>query len=197
MLTLRRPTSAALAALVESNRRLPLSYREGLLHRESTEHHWFVDRHREIVGNGHTDFASACEALRQWEQFRRSWAVAAQPPAPIKTGETVGYSARALGVWWSYCCRIIDTFESHEDSMSRFGFDYGTTRGHAERGEERFVIDFDHTTGCVTIELFAMSRPGRWFMWFGLPLGRRLQAKFRREIGGTIRAFIAKQASTT
>lgn len=83
MITLRRPTEAALAALVEADRSKPLSYREGLLHRVATERGWFVDRHRKTVGHGVAEFDAACEALRQWEQFRRRWAIAAQPPAPI------------------------------------------------------------------------------------------------------------------
>ncbi len=192
MLTLRRPTEGALAALVESNRSKPLLYRQGLLNRSPQERRWFVDRHRETVGSGLADFEGACEALRQWAQFHRPWTIAAQPLAPLRIGETVGYSARALGIWWSYSCRIVDTFDSHDDTRSQFGFDYGTVRGHPECGEERFLVAIDHASGQVWFELFAMSRPGRWFMWFGLPLGRRMQASFRRGAAATLREFIAR-----
>lgn len=192
MLTLHRPTESALAALVAADRSQPLSYREGLLNRVGQERGWFVDRHRESVGNGATEFEAACEALRQWSQFRRPWAIAAQPPAPIRVGETVGYSARALGLWWSYTCRIVDTFDSTSDAASSFGFDYGTTRGHAERGEERMLVTLNRGSGEVAFELFAMSRPGRWFMWFGLPFGRRMQNRFRDGAAATLREFIAQ-----
>lgn len=192
MITLRRPTEVALATLVEANRAKALSYREGLLNRASTERGWFVDRHRETVGHGVADFEGACEALRQWEQFHRPWTIAAQPPAPIRIGETVGYSARALGVWWSYTCRIIDTSDSSSGTLSLFGFDYGTISGHAECGEERMLVTLDRASGQVWFELFAMSRPGRWFMWFGLPFGRRMQARFRLGAAATFREFIAQ-----
>lgn len=193
MLTLRRPSKAALTALVVADRAKPFSYREGLLHRVATERRWFVDRHRETVGQGTADFEAACDALRQWQQFRHPWAIAASPPAPIRIGETVGYSARALGLWWSYTCRIIDVIDTHDDATSQFGFDYGTLHGHAESGEERMLVTIDHATGQVWFELFAMSRPGRWFMWFGLPFGRRMQARFRRGAAATFRSFIANQ----
>ena len=192
MLTLRRPTQSALAAMIEFNRSKPLSYREGLLNRVSEERWWFVDRHRETVGHGVADFEDACEALRQWAQFCRPWALPAQPPAPIRIGETVGYSARGLGIWWSYCCRIVDTFDTRDADTWRFGFDYGTIRGHPERGEERFVVTHNPASGQVWLELFAMSRPGRWFMWFGLPFGRRMQARFRRGAAVTFRDFIVQ-----
>ena len=192
MLTLRRPTESVLAALVESDRSQPLSYREGLLNRSDEERYWFVDRHRETVGHGVADFEGACAALRQWAQFRRPWAIAAQPPAPIRIAETVGYSARALGLWWSYTCRIVDTFDSVGDATSVFGFDYGTIRGHAERGEERMLVTLDRASGQVWFELFAMSRPGRWFMWCGLPFGRRMQARFRSGAAATFREFIGQ-----
>ena len=194
MITLRRPTEAALAALVEANRSKPLSYCEGLLKRVSTERGWFVDRHRETVGHGVAEFAAACEALRQWQQFNRPWAIAAQPSAPLRVGETVGYSARALGLWWSYTCRIIETIERTDDKTWEFGFDYGTIRGHAECGEERMLVTLDRASGQVWFELFAMSRPGRWFMWCGLPFGRRMQARFRHGAAATFREFIATQA---
>jgi uncharacterized protein (UPF0548 family) len=197
VLTLRRPSKDALAALVESDRRKPLSYGEGLLNRVSEERGWFIDRHRETVGHGVTDFEGACEALRQWAQFHRSWAIAAQPPAPIRIGETVGYSARALGLWWSYTCRIVDTFDRTGNATSVFGFDYGTIRGHAERGEERMLVTLDRASGQVWFELFAMSRPGRWFMWFGLPFGRKMQARFRNGAAATFRKFIANQRPST
>ncbi len=199
MLTLQRPSPADLAAMVERHRSRPLSCPPGLLQREGVARHWFVDRHREVVGHGAADFAAACDALRAWAKFRQSWTVPALPLAPIRVGETVGYGARALGVWWSYCCRILavidDTVEHAEGSERHFGFDYGTLRGHAERGEERFLVTLA-ADGTVTFELFAMSRPGRWFTWCGLPLARRAQARFRPGAAAAVRQFVAAQRAT-
>ncbi|MGB8861687.1 MAG: DUF1990 domain-containing protein [Ilumatobacteraceae bacterium] len=192
MLTLHRPSPTALAEMVERHRETPLSYRPGLLARVGSERRWFVDRHREVVGHGPADFEAACDALRTWAKFRQPWTMPALPLASIRTGETVGYSARVLGVWWSYCCRIVTTIdETTSDGQQRFGLDYGTVRGHAERGEERFLVTLD-ADGAVTFELFAMSRPGRWFTWCGLPLARMAQAKFRPGAATAVRDVVTR-----
>ncbi|CAN0378862.1 unnamed protein product [Phaeothamnion confervicola] len=193
MLTLRRPTDEALAALVERMRTVPYNYETGLLRREATLRRWFIDRHREVIGHGEADFAAACDAMRDWDMFREPWTRPAIPLAALRAGETVGYSARQLGVWWSYCCRIIAVIDEQDaDGTRRFGFDYGTLRAHAERGEERFLVKLDGTTGEVTYELFAISRPGRWFIWIGLPLARRAQAQFRPGSSAAMRAFVVR-----
>lgn len=187
MLTLHQPDETALAALVARDHDAPLSYTAGLLQLVDSERWWFVDRHSEVVGHGTADFELAKEALRQWTQFRMPWTVPALPVATLAVGSTAGYSARAVGVWWSYCCQILSTI----DEPNQFGFVYGTVRGHAERGEERFLVAHDAATDEVTYQLFAMSRPGRWFTWCGLPVGRLTQAKFRRGSSEAVRAFIA------
>ena len=191
MLTLHQPDESALAALVARDHDAPLSYTAGLLERVDSERGWFVDRHRAVVGYGAPDFELAKEALRQWTQFRMPWTVPAHPLATITVGATAGYSARAAGLWWSYCCQILETIEDTHDGQQRFGFVYGTVRGHAERGEERFLVTHDPATDEVTYQLFAMSRPGRWFTWCGVPIGRRTQAKFRRGSTAAMQAFVA------
>lgn len=195
MLTLHRPSPAALAQMVEDHRDAPLTYRAGLLTRVGGERGWFVDRHREVVGHGAADFDAACDALRSWAKFRQPWTMPALPLAPIQVGETVGYSARVLGVWWSYCCRILATIdETFSGGERRFGLDYGTLHGHAERGEERFLVTLA-ADGTVTFELFAMSRPGRWFTWCGLPLARMAQAKFRPGAAAAVRDYVTMTAA--
>lgn len=191
MLTLHRPDETALAALVVRSREHPLSYPAGLLDRVESEHYWFVDRHREIIGHGAADFERAKGALGQWTQFNQPWTAPARPLADIDVDVTAGYTAKAVGLWWSYCCHILQVIDDADESEQRFGFVYGTVRGHAERGEERFLVTHDLTTGDVTYQLFAMSRPGRWFTWCGLPIGRLTQAKFRRGSSAAMRAFIA------
>lgn len=206
MLTLHRPSPTELTAMVDGHRATPFSYRPGLLGRVADERGWFVDRHREVVGHGDADFEAACDALRSWAKFRQPWTMPALPLAQIRVGETVGYSARVLGVWWSYCCRIVATIDDTVDEdgiwatddghVRRFGLDYGTVRGHAERGEERFLVTLD-ADGTVAFELFAMSRPGRWFTWCGLPLARMAQRTFRPGAAAAVRAFVASASSAT
>lgn len=213
MLTLTEPSSARLAAMVERARSAALHDPPGHLHRVEAwlagqaqpfdadgdwttrwrdgGRRWYVDRHTEIVGHGEADFERACDSLRAWAKFRQPWTRPAMPLAPIETGATVGYSARFLGVWWSYCCRIIDVFDRVEpDGRRRFGLDYATLRGHAERGEERFAVTFDPGSGEVRFTLFAVSRPGRWYTIAGRPLARAAQRKFRPGATAAVAAFV-------
>ncbi len=44
--------------------------------------------------------------------------------------------------------------------------------------------------GDVRFSLFAISRPGRWFTWIGLPLARRAQGRFRAGAGDAMRAAV-------
>lgn len=177
-MSLRRPNQAVLAELVVAGRGSPLSVSPGLLARGGRG--WFLDVHTVEVGRGATDFEVAKHAIAQWVKFRQPWTTPAIPLAPIEPGVTVGYAARVWGVWWSCCCRIVDVIDERStDGGDRFGFTYATIAGHPERGEERFLVTLDATTGSVTFEIVAMSRPGRWFVWLGLPIARRAQARFR------------------
>jgi uncharacterized protein (UPF0548 family) len=180
-----------LAATVERHRQAPLNVDAGLLARADQSRRWFVDRADVSVGHGAADFDAACGSLRAWAQFPRGWTMMAAPLAPLEPGATVGYSARALGIWWSYCCRISAVIDQADpDGTRRFGFEYSTLRGHAERGEERFLVTMT-PDGDVRFSLFAVSRPGRWFTWIGLPFTRRAQARFRADAPAAVRAAVA------
>ena len=49
--------------------------------------------------------------------------------------------------------------------MKRFGFGYGTLPRHAERGEERFSVEWYREDGCVYYDVFAFSRPKHPLAW--------------------------------
>jgi uncharacterized protein (UPF0548 family) len=190
MISLTRPSIEQLCAMVETQRSTPFNYEPGLLDRTDSLRRWFVDRHDEVVGHGEADFLAGCHALRTWAMFRQPWTQPALPFAALDAGETVGYTARASSVWWSCCCRIVATIdETDVDGTRRFGFDYGTLRGHPARGEERFLVALT-PDGDVHFALFAVSRPGRWFTWVGLPLTRRAQARFRPGAAAAVREAI-------
>jgi uncharacterized protein (UPF0548 family) len=177
--TLHRPASETLADLADEWRGRPLSYEVGLLDRPLDRRRWFRDRAATVVGQGDEDFAAACDAIRGWVKFQQTWTVAARPLAPIETGAIVGYSARVVGLWWSYCCEILEVIDDETTGVRRFGFVYGTLRGHAERGEESFIVTHDRATDEVRFAITAASRPGRWFTWCGLPVARWAQTRFR------------------
>lgn len=65
-----------------------------------------------------------------------------------------------------------------DGSIQRFGFAYGTTATHAERGEERFLIEWDRVTDSVSYDILAFSRPQTWFVRLGYPVARIYQSRF-------------------
>jgi uncharacterized protein (UPF0548 family) len=73
--------------------------------------------------------------------------------------------------------RIVETV----DTPTRFGFLYATTPMHVEQGAERFLLEFNPTTGEVLYVLEAISRPRHLFARLGWPLSRHFQHQFVRE----------------
>jgi uncharacterized protein (UPF0548 family) len=71
-----------------------------------------------------------------------------------------------------------------------FGFLYSTTELHVERGEERFLLEFDASTGHVWYELEAVSHPRQILARLGFPLTRAFQHRFARDSERRIREFI-------
>ena len=64
--------------------------------------------------------------------------------------------------------------------VERFGFAYGTLPGHAERGEERFSVEYHAENDSVWYDLFAFSRPGP-LARLAYPFARSLQKRFARD----------------
>jgi uncharacterized protein (UPF0548 family) len=196
MMWLTKPTPDDIERLAHRLDLLPLSYEAGLLERVDDERKlprdlrgWFVDRFEAEIGHGDHDFAAARDALRRWQQFERGWLVLADDPVPIQEGAVVAYAAQVLGTWWGYGCRILRVI----DEPTRFGFVYGTIQGHAERGEELFLVQHN-PDDTVTYSLFAMSRPGRWFSWPGMPIARHAQGRFRPTSADAMRRAVAAAA---
>lgn len=180
MLTRRLPSADRMDSLVEREGATPLTYPVGLT-QGPRPRRWFVEDVDAILGVGLTAYDAACTALRAWEHTDLGWFVTHQPDAtPITEGQVVASSTRALGCWWSYCCRIVTVIdETDQDGRRRFGYVYGTIGRHAERGEEEVLVTFDPTTAEVHGSILAISRPGRWFTWAGLPFARRTQVRFK------------------
>ena len=96
------------------------------------------------------------------------------PKTPIVAGNNVALVAEHLGIYSLNFCRIVYVL----DEPDRFGFAYGTLRQHAESGEERFTVEYHTDTGEVWYDIYAFSRPGNFFVWFGYPYARYRQGQF-------------------
>ena len=77
-------------------------------------------------------------------------------------------------------CRIVYVVDE-EGPVTRFGFANGTLPGHAEAGEERFLVEWDRASGEVGYDILAFSRPHSFLARLGYPYVRRVQRRFGRE----------------
>ena len=128
------------------------------------------------LGVGDDTFARAREQIRQWAFVPEGWIDFFPPGAPLELGTPICVVARALGLYVMGVNHIVYVI----DEPTRFGFGYGTTLRHVERGEERFLIEMDDE-GVVTFDIFSYSRPGHVLAWMGYPVTRSLQRRFVRE----------------
>jgi uncharacterized protein (UPF0548 family) len=172
-----RPTPAEVQAYRTAQQALPFSYpsigatRDG----EPTPRGFDRDRNRHRLGAGEAAFAAACAAIRAWQMFPPPLATIEPAGIPIAEGEVAAVVVRVFGVWFLNAARIVYVI----DEPRRFGFAYGTLPGHAERGEERFLVEW-LADDSVWYDLDALSRPRYWAARLAYPLTRRIQRRFVR-----------------
>lgn|SRR5512140_348655 len=177
MWQLRRPSVEQVQRFREAQNSLPYSYPGVGATRDGgpTPAGYDRDRNRHRLGAGEAAFAAAREAIRAWHMFPPPLAEIEPAGIPIAEGEVAGVLLRTFGVWFLCSARIVYVI----NEPRRFGFAYGTLPGHAERGEERFLVEW-LADDSVWYDLDAFSRPRYWLARLGYPLARRLQRRFVR-----------------
>jgi uncharacterized protein (UPF0548 family) len=177
MKSLRRPSDAFMRAFLASQAKLDFTYAAVGASATVPPAGYFVDHTRIKLGEGEAVFQAAKAALAAWEQFKLGWVEAWPPDAPIKVGEPVGIVARRLGVWWLNACRIVYVMDE-DGPITRYGFANGTLPDHAGTGEERFLIEWNRSTGEVSYDILAFSRPHHCLSRVGYRYMRRVQKRF-------------------
>lgn len=191
MFAVRRPSDAALAAVLERVRDAPLTYPSpgmtaaaaGVAPGEGDglpagagaadpPAGFHAVRAERAVGSGDRAWAAACDALRTWQLHRRQGFRVA-PAAPALTPGTAVVSAIPLAgpVHVLAACRVVWTV----DRPDRFGFAYGTLPVHPASGEEAFVVERT-AGGEVRGIVAAHSRLRHPLVRLGGPIARRQQA---------------------
>jgi uncharacterized protein (UPF0548 family) len=140
---------------------------------------WTIDHNRIQLGAGQAVFESACDGLRRWRHFPRPLTEIHPADTPLEVGRTVVILARTFGLWSLNAARIVYVIEE-AGPVRRFGFAYGTLSGHAESGEERFLVEWLEDDS-VWYDLLAFSKPHSWLARLAYPLTRRVQKRFARE----------------
>jgi uncharacterized protein (UPF0548 family) len=179
MFSFRRPSEASIRQSLATARELPLNYgfafkTEGNSDLPVIPHGYERDHTRSEIGHGALAFQAAREAFRQWKHFDLGWVRVANPEARIEVEEMVAVEAHVLGLWSVNYSRILYVI----DEIDQFGFGYGTTAQHVERGEERFLLEFYPVSGVVAYDLLAISSPAHWLARIGYPYTRNRQKRF-------------------
>ena len=180
MWSLSRPSLDAVRRHLDAQRGLPFTYEAVGATRDGQAPAGFDhDQRRQRLGTGAACFAAAREAIRAWAMFPAPLAWIEPAGIPIEVGALAGVVVRAVGLWWLNAARIVYVI----DEPRRFGFAYGTLPGHAERGEERFLVEWLDDES-VWYEIDAFSQPRYWMARLARPIARHLQRRF----GGLSRA---------
>lgn len=180
MLLFSRPSQAEIERFLAQARKSAYSYNEVGATSGVTPSLYTTDHNRVQLGRGSEVWSKAVAALRAWEMFNMDWIRLYWPSAPIRDGENVAVLAQHLNCYWLNACRIVYVIEEN-GPLERFGFAYGTLEDHAERGEERFLVEWDRDSDEVWYDILAFSRPNQFLTRMGYPFARQLQKKFAAE----------------
>jgi len=180
MFLLRKPSDLQIRAFITAQQQSDYSYSPlGVTRDSSASSDYTVDHNRVQLGSGAQCFDAAVRAIRQWKMFDLGWVELFSDRTPIEKGSTVAVVVRHLGFWSMNACRIVYVVEEH-GRLERYGFAYGTLAEHAERGEERFMVEWDNNDDGVWYDLLAFSKPGAMAR-LGYPYTRRMQKKFAQD----------------
>jgi uncharacterized protein (UPF0548 family) len=160
---------------------LPLSYGDVGATQDAPPEGYVVDHSRVRLGSGREAYREGVAAVRGWEMFRMPWLELFPSNAPIEPGSMLAILVSIAGVWWLNAARIAYVVDESTPEALRFGFAYGTLPGHAESGEERFLVEQNAGDLSVWYDLRSFSRPSHPLARLGYPLVRRLQKRFVRD----------------
>ena len=189
MFTFNEPTPEQVCEILAHAATSALSYESVGATRDDAHHvAGFTHDHARVqVGHGAPDFEAACNALRAWVMFPKSFTTVHPANAPIATGTNVFVAIRLFGLTWRTTSRVVYVINEH--LPLRFGFAYGTLAEHPERGEERFLVE-QLADGSVWYDLRAFSKPNYLIATLGHPFVRASQRRFREESCAAVKQFV-------
>jgi uncharacterized protein (UPF0548 family) len=195
MLSWRKPSGESIRRFMTEQAGRDFSYRAVGATATTPPAGYDVDRTRVKLGEGEAIFDSARAALQRWEQFRLGWVEAWPASTPLQPGEVIAVLGRAVGLWWLNCCRIVYVVDE-PGPISKFGFAYGTLPGHVERGEERFLIEWDRTENSVWYDILAFSRPNNALTRLGYAVVRLTQKRFAGDSAASMFRAVCSDSSS-
>lgn len=192
MFLLQQPAAAKIESFLTAQQDASFSYAPVGLTQNPPAKGYNVDHTRVRLGSGEAVFQTAIAALQGWKMFDFAWLQLYPATTPIKREAVVAVVVSHLGCWSMNACRIVYIVESSDEHCARYGFAYGTLRDHAERGEERFMIEWDKREDAVWYDILAVSKPGL-LASLGYWYARRLQQRFARDSAQAMAQAILNQ----
>jgi uncharacterized protein (UPF0548 family) len=180
MFLISKPSSERIQHFIDSQHEQPFSSPVAGAGSMEAPRGYAVDHHRIELGEGEDVFLRAIAAVKRWEMFNIGWVELLWPEAPIEIGTTVAVLAHHLGFWSLNACRVAVVIDE-DGPVGKYGFVYGTLPDHAERGQERFTIEWNRHSNLVFYDIFAYSRPKKLLARLGYPFTRALQKRFARD----------------
>jgi uncharacterized protein (UPF0548 family) len=120
-----------------------------------------------VISQGRRRFEGAAEAGMRWGMLRGAgMKVEATAEVAAVGSEVIVHLGPVRAP-----CRVVYVV----DEPNRRGFAYGTLPGHAESGEELFVVRYEPATDEVYAEVRAFSRHATWWSRLAWPVTSLLQ----------------------
>jgi uncharacterized protein (UPF0548 family) len=120
-----------------------------------------------VIGHGRRRFEDAAEAGMRWGMLRGAGLkVEATTEVAAVGSEVIVHLGPVRAP-----CRVVYVI----DEADRRGYAYGTLPGHAESGEELFLVRYDPATDEVYADVTAFSRHATWWSRLGSPVTSVLQ----------------------
>lgn len=124
-------------------------------------------RKSSVIGRGRERFEQAAADGMRWGMLRGAGLrVEASAPTAAVGADVLVHLGPVLAP-----CRVVYVV----DEPDRRGFAYGTLPGHAESGEELFLVRFDPSTENVYAEVAAFSKHATWWSRLASPVTSALQ----------------------
>jgi uncharacterized protein (UPF0548 family) len=180
MVSFRKPSAESTRQFLAGQAKLDFSYSTIGATAGQLPAGFVVDHTRVKLGEGEAAFQAARCALTRWKQYDLGWMEVWPPETPVRTGKVFAIVALALGLWSQNACKIVYVVDE-SGAISKFGLACGTLPGHAAKGEERFLIEWDQADNSVWYDILAYSRPNSLLARLGYPFVRRAQKRFGRE----------------
>jgi uncharacterized protein (UPF0548 family) len=190
MFLLRRPSPRLIDRVLDAQQAEPLSYPDPGITRSHEAPGYRCNHHQLHLGSGSDTYLRAVAAVRAWAMYDLPWTSVHPAEPPVRVGSTFATIVHHLGFWSINPCRVVYVDESETAAARSFSFAIGTLAPHSERGEERFLVEWNRERDRVRFEILAHAVPQHWVARVGAPYVRLLQTRFAREALQAVRAHV-------